>query len=96
MGELVQEQAEPEQEAPALTPEDRDALQQAHRQLQHAHSAYMHADTDLHDAAATELTAATLHFDAVYMRVYGVSASDLRRRRAELLARGYRNHFPVA
>ena len=85
-----------EQEAPELTPEDRKALQQAHRQLQFAHSAYMHADADLHDAAATELSAATLHFDAVYMRVYGVSASDLRRRRSELLARGYRNHFPVA
>ena len=82
--------------APELTPEDRAELQQAHRQLQHAHSAYMHADIDLHDAAATELTAATLHFDAVYMRVYGVAASELRRRRTELLARGYRNHFPVA
>ncbi len=85
-----------QQEAPALSQEDRDTLQQAHRQLQHAHSAYMHADADLHDAAATELTAATLHFDAVYMRVYGVAASELRRRRTELLARGYRNHFPVA
>ena len=79
-----------------INQEDRDTLQQAHRQLQHAHSAYMHADADLHDAAATELSAATLHFDAVYMRVYGVSAADLRRRRAELLTRGFRNHFPVA
>lgn len=68
-------------------------LQEARRRVEIALRQWNSLPPENNDWCALEHQAAILHCDAVYLRVTGLSYSDLQEKKQELEARGYVNDF---